>query len=157
MDTDAIISLIKNFLCGAITFILSILAPIEVAVHVLFMFFTINCIMGMWADIQEGFKFSLKKFLGASKELIWYIALIFMLHTAFSRFDKIDTAVFLAQWGTWFFAGSYLINSIRNSLIVFPGSKTLKLLYAIVTFQYKKIINDKFDINLDDYEEKDNR
>ncbi len=125
--------------------IVSILAPIRVAIIVLMFFFLLNFIVGFKNDeIVHKQKFSIKKAFEGLKLLILYYTIIFIVFTALSLFDEYELAKDAIKFISWIVCYWYLVNVLRNSKEIFPWSKGLKFLYDIMTIEVLNMILDRF-------------
>lgn len=128
--------------------LLSIFAPIRVAILVLMFFFLLNFIIGFKNDeIVHKQEFSIKKAFEGLKLLILYYAIIFIVNVALSLFNEQILAEEATKFVSWVVCYWYLVNVLRNSKEIFPWSKGLKFMYDLMTVEVLNVILNRFGLN----------
>jgi hypothetical protein len=125
--------------------LISIFAPIKVAILVLMFFFILNFFIGFKNDqIINGHSFSLKKAFEGVKLLGLYYAIIFIVNLALSLYNELELAESATKFISWIVCYWYLVNILRNSMEIFPESRGLKFMYDLLTVQILDIILSRF-------------
>jgi len=125
--------------------LLSIFTPIKVPIIVMLFFFTLNFFIGFKNDqFVHGRDFSLKKAIGGCILFGLFFALIFIVNMALSLYNEMELAETASKFLSWIFCYWYLVNIIRNSIEIFPESRSLKFLYSLLTVQILDMILARF-------------
>lgn len=128
--------------------LLSIFAPIKVAIIVLMFFFAFNFFVGFKNDkIVHDKDFNLKKAFEGVKLLSLYYAIIFIVNVALSLFNEQYLAENAIKFISWIVCYWYLVNILKNSKEIFPWSKGLKFLYDLLTVEVLDMIMERFGMN----------
>lgn len=151
---DIIFERLKEAFMLVCMILISAITPIANAIIVLMMFFTINIITGYKADLKMGFSFSLKKAFDAIKLLAFYYSVIFVMHIALSVNGEEELALTLTKWVTLVVCYFYLLNVVRNAIIVFPNSKSLPFFYKVLKVEVYSYVRRQFGFFLQEKEEK---
>ena len=142
---------IEEFVKIAWLIILSIFAPIKIAVIALLFFFTLDFFIGFKNDqIVHNRDFSLKKATTGGMLLALFFVLIYVVNIALSVYEETSLAESASKFLSWFFCYWYLVNTLRNSTEIFPESKALKVLYSILTVQVFDMILGRFGLKRPD-------
>lgn len=152
------ISRIEDFIKIAWIVIISIFAPIRVAILVLMFFFFINFMVGFKNDeIVHNKDFSLKKAFEGIKLLMLYYAIIFLVFVALSLFNENELAESATKFISWIVCYWYLVNVLRNAKEIFPWSRGLKFMYDLMTVEVLNLLLDRFGLNSRSYRNRSNK
>ena len=125
--------------------LISIFAPIKVAILVLMFFFILNFFIGFKNDqIIHGHNFSLKKAFEGVKLLGLYYAIIFIVNIALSLYNELELAERATKFISWIVCYWYLVNILRNAMEIFPYGRGLKFMYDLLTVQILDLILSRF-------------
>jgi hypothetical protein len=145
---------IEDFLKIIWMILLSILSPISVPIYVLTVFFVLNFFIGFQTDrIVNKVDFSMEKIKKGVKLFLLYFVIIFVVNLSLSLFQEDELAITIPKFITWIACYWYLVNTLRNSIQLFPDSEGLKFFYNLMTVQVLDIILSKFGLNKKDDEE----
>lgn len=151
-----IIERIRDFLKFMVVVIVSVFAPIQNSIIVLMLFFLVNFFIGFRTDVRvNNAEFSLKKAFEGIKMLILYYTLVFIIHMGIISFNEISLAEKAAKFITWIVCYWYLVNMLRNIKKIWPKNETISFLYDLLTVEIFTMLMNKFGINKDKYENKD--
>jgi len=126
------------------TVALGIISPLKATIGLLILFFIVNCIFGYKAGFKCGEKFNMKKLKDGFWLLITFFLLIVLINQSMLTYNEFDYALFLVKVLTWFFGYHYLVNIVRNSIIIWSNVQALKTLYRVLTVDVKFFIENKF-------------
>jgi len=128
--------------------LISIFAPIKVAIIVLTGAFALNFFVGFKNDqIVHGRNFSLEKAFKGAKLLFLFYALSFIIFMSISLFGEHSLAGEVTKFFTWVVNWWYVTNILRNSKEMFPEVKVLQILYDIATIQILDFIFARFGLS----------
>lgn len=134
--------------------LLSIFSPISVPIYVLTIFFVLNFFIGFQTDrIVNKADFSMEKIKKGVMLFLLYFVIIFVVNLSLSLFQENELAITIPKFITWIACYWYLVNTLRNSIQLFPDSEGLKFFYNLMTVQVLDIILSKFGLNKKDDEE----
>ena len=125
------------------TVTLGIVSPLKATIGLLILFFIVNCIFGYKAGFKCGEKFDMKKLKDGFGLLTTFFLLIVLINQSMLTYNEFDYAVFLVKVITWFFGYHYLVNIVRNSIIIWPGVQALKTFYRVLTVDVKFFVENK--------------
>ena len=116
--------------------LISIFAPIKIAIIVLTGAFALNFFIGFKNDqIVHGRDFSLEKAFKGAKLLFLFYALSFIIFMSISLYGEHSLAGEVTKFFAWIVNWWYVTNILRNAKEIFPDVKVLQILYDIVTIQ----------------------
>ncbi len=125
--------------------IISIFAPIKVAIIVLTGVFTVNIFVGFKNDkIVHGRDFSLKKMFSGVQLLLLLYVFIFVAHSTISLFDEEVLANEVTKFTTWVMVWFYMVNILSNAKEIFPDSRLILFLYNFMTIQVLDMLFARF-------------
>jgi hypothetical protein len=131
--------------------LLSIFTPIRVPIIVMMFFFTLNFFIGFKNDqFVHGRDFSLKKAIGGCMLFGLFFALVFIVNMSLSLYNEIDLAETASKFLSWIFCYWYLVNIVRNSIEIFPESRSLKFIYSLLTVQILDMMLARFGLRKPD-------
>lgn len=125
------------------TVTLGIVSPLKATIGLLILFFIVNCIFGYKAGFKCGEKFDMKKLKDGFGLLTTFFLLIVLINQSMLTYNEFDYAVFLVKVITWFFGYHYLVNIVRNSIIIWPSVQALKTFYRVLTVDVKFFVENK--------------
>lgn len=147
---------IEEFVKIAWLILLSIFAPIKIAIIVLLFFFTLDFFIGFKNDqFINNNNFSLKKAIGGGMLLGLFFSLIYIINLSLSLYNETDLAESASKFLSWIFCYWYLVNILRNSIEIFPDSKALSFLYSLLTVQILDILLARFGLKRPENYEKE--
>ena len=120
----------KDVLIGTLLAVLSLFATVADAYIVLLLMFLLNTIAGLQAD---GGEFSFRKFTRAAQHLLVLYSVIFIVSIALMVFDEKELARAFAKYTTLLAAYFYLLNILRNATIILPFSRSVRMLYRLLS------------------------
>ena len=126
------------------TVALGIVSPLKATIGLLILFFIVNCIFGYKAGFKCGEKFNMKKLKDGFWLLITFFLLIVLINQSMLTYNEFDYALFLVKVLTWFFGYHYLVNIVRNSIIIWSNVQALKTFYRVLTVDVKFFVENKF-------------
>ncbi|MCI1681453.1 MAG: hypothetical protein LKI39_02730 [Bacteroides sp.] len=125
--------LLKNFWAWLVALLLAAFQPLSVALLVLMCAWTINILIGIAADKNQGEDFKLKKALSAAAQLGLIFAVLFIISLATTGYGEYGIAATIAKWGTWIVSYFYVTNVFRNATKLWPNSKVIAFIYSFLT------------------------
>lgn len=134
MCIDSILESSKEIMWLIVSAIVSVFAPVQNILLLLFWAFLFNIIVGIIADVNVNKKrFDLKKAFTAISQLLFYFAcIIFLSHGAELLGDeKIGTLG--VKWVTCIVSYFYLTNIFRNASQLFPKNEAVKFIYELLS------------------------
>ena len=123
--------------------ILGMISPLKATIGLLILFFVVNCVFGYKAGYKCGERFNMKKLKDGFWLLITFFLLIILINQSMITYNEFDYAVFLVKVITWFFGYHYLVNIVRNLIIIWPDIQVLKTLYRVLTVDVKFFVENK--------------
>lgn len=125
---------VKPFLLFALAGIVSVFSPIQAAMYVLGLAAIFNIVTGIVTDVHANKKdFCISKAFDAFKQLTFYFALVFFIHSAASSMQDFEVARLGVKWVTYIAAYYYATNILKNAKQVFPKNQALSMMYMILT------------------------
>lgn len=135
-------STIKLFIVTVFTWFCSILSPIGAVLWILFGAFAMNIFGGILTMRVKGERFSMKKFTEAFLQLVLFGASIAFVHWLGITFKDALLSETGVKWLTYIIILGYGMNIFKNAHIKWPESKTIALIYSILTVEIFKNIKD---------------
>ena len=137
---EQIINYLANCARSAIQFIItgiiSAFMPMQDALFILLLGFTINFITGYVTDLRVNDKdFSIKKAFNSVSQLGYFFGLIFFI-SAIGKYNSDSAFSQLGvKWSTIIVSYFYVINILKNGRQIWPGNIAINFLYDFLSFQ----------------------
>lgn len=113
---------------------MSLLAPVHVSLCLLFTLSIVDVLIGYACNhIWLGEEWKFRKAFSAIGKLCIYCFLVVIIHMAMDVFGEVALAKTLVKYLTWAIIWFYLSNIITNAKKIYPKSKGLAFLHALVT------------------------
>ncbi len=106
---------------------------------VLFALFNIWC--GMRADgvsVESCRNFRWGKFRAAIAEMFLAVALVLLLSVGMGAMGDVTEALVVVKAMTYVFCYVYMQNSIKNLIIAYPRNVSLRIIYHLIRFEFKR-------------------
>lgn len=116
-----------------------------------------NIWCGMRADgvvIHTCKNFDKKKFRGALKELLLYIAIIYIIFSFMVLCGDSKIALYAVKSMTYVFAYVYLQHSFRNLTIAYPKNVAIWVIYLVIRLEFKRAMPSHIKPIIAQYEKK---
>jgi len=136
--------ILKQFTAWLIALILAALQPLNVAIIVLLSVWSINILIGIATDRNDGKPFDLKKALDAARQLGLIFCILFIVSLATTGYDESELAYTIAKWATWVISYLYTTNIFRNASMLWPNNKLIGFIYSFLTTEAFGYIKDFF-------------
>lgn len=139
---DWLYSVSRFLLIGIYTSIIAVINPLRPTIVLIFLFALFDFVIGYGAARNQSEEFSASKAFNSFKKLIVYLLLIILINLSMTTYNEDDLALTLVKYTSWFACVIYLINILKNLVVLFPNSKGFKLAYKIVTVDFKNWVTD---------------
>lgn len=136
--------IMKQIWTWMIALVLAAFQPLSVALFVLMCVWTINILMGIAADNQDGKGFKFNKAFSAAKQLGFIFAILFIISLATAGYGEKEIAFTIAKWGTWIVSYFYVTNIFRNATGLWPSNKAIGFIYSFLTTEAFGYIKELF-------------
>lgn len=125
---------LKPLVIAIVTWVCSMLSPVDDTMYLFMAAFIFNIIMGLVTAVNaKKERFSMKKFWEAFTQLIFYIAVVTFVYWA----GKIQNdALFYetgTKWVTYVVLYAYALNIVKNGHILWPKNRAIFLLYKLLS------------------------
>lgn len=140
-----------------ISTLLGMITPTNGFVLALIIMSSWNIWCGMRADgvvIHTCKNFNKKKFRGALKELLLYIAIIYIIHSVMVMCGDKAIALYAVKSITYVFAYVYLQHSFRNLTIAYPNNLAIWVIYLVIRLEFKRAMPSHIKPIIEQYEQK---
>ena len=125
---------IKSCIISIFTFMIATMTPIGNVIYVILVVFTANFFAGLAADIHvENKSFDFKKAWKMVVEMLFFMALVFLIHSVGKSLGDEDIAITGVKWVSYVVLYFYTTNILRNAKGLFPKSEAIDFLYLILT------------------------
>lgn len=130
---------LKSVLVTALCAVLAFFAPIANLIFSVFLIFMLNCIAGIVADlVVDKHPFDLRKFFHCLFETMVFYVIIMAVYAIGDKLLNLEGAVQCSTVIVYAILYFYGTNIIRNTIKLFPDSRTLKFIYYILSFEIIK-------------------
>lgn len=130
---------LKSVLVTALCAVFAFFAPISNLIFAVFLIFLLNCIAGIVADVvAEKNSFDLRKFFHCLFETMVFYVIIMAVYVIGDYLLNLDGAIQCSTVIVYAILYFYGTNILRNTIKLFPDSKTLKFLYYVLSFEIIK-------------------
>lgn len=126
----------------ALSILLSVIAPTKGLIIALMIMCGWNIWCGMRADgviIHTCKNFSKKKFVGALKELLLYIAIIYLIRSVTWLCGDNSEGMYAIKTLTYVFMYVYLQQSFKNLIIAYPHNIAIWMIYLFIRLEFNKM------------------
>lgn len=125
-----------------LTFIVSVITPIQHILLLLLFASTVNIIFGIRADkVDKNRPFSMKKAMQSFEQLILYFLIVIMIFVTFKYLGDENIGELAMKWLTYILIYFYSINILRNAEILHPKNKAIPFLKLVLTTEVFYRIN----------------
>lgn len=125
-----------------LTFIISVITPIQHILLLLLFASTVNIIFGIRADkVVKNRAFSMKKAMQSFEQLILYFLIVIMVFATFKYLGDESIGQLAMKWLTYILIYFYSINILRNAEILYPKNKAIPFLKSVLTTEIFDRIN----------------
>ena len=132
---------LKNLLITVSSVIVGYFAPLKDVVFVIFFIFLLNCFFGLIAGVGvQGERFSIKKFFRCILETLVFYVIVLSIYLVGEKMGNPEGAIQCISGVMYAIIYFYSVNILRNAHILLPGSKVLKFLFYVLSFEVIKKI-----------------
>lgn len=132
------ISILNKFLALIAGYFIAIFDPISGMVYALLLTMAANCLIGIFADREQGNKYSFKKMFKAFKEYAFITGGAFFSAAICTHMDSMSSGTLIMKTIVWAAILLYAKNIVRNAAIIFPDSKFLNFFSWLIDFKFVK-------------------
>lgn len=146
---------LRMIVVGSMSTILAIITPTKGFIVSLIIMCGFNIWCGMRADgvvIITCKNFNKKKFRGALKELLLYVAILLLVRSVMFLCGDNSESMIAVKALTYVFMYVYLQHSFRNLVIAYPRNMALWIVYMIIRLEFKKALPNYLKPILEQYE-----
>ena len=131
--------------------VMTALAPTTNALLLLVIFALSNAFVGYQSNyITLGEPFSFSKFWRAGIQLLMYMGLVVLLHTAFYVFGDTEKSLFATKVVAWIAVWGYTVKILQNCLKIAPKTRGLRLLYTILAVKFVGKLLQEWGLDVDE-------
>lgn len=133
--------LLKKTIIAVCSALLAFLEPIQNTVYLLLFLYVINLASGIWKDVFiNRNRFYFKKFVWSCLEFLVYVGIVCGIYViGFFQNDRME-AQYIIKVISYLYIYAYSTNILKNLILIFPNSMTLKFMYYVLSFEFIKKI-----------------
>lgn len=134
MCIDQIIDSAKQTMWLIITAVVSIFAPVQNILILLFMSFLFNIVMGIITDVHVNKKqFNIKKAFNALSQLLFYFACVIFIDYGANLLGDLSLGTLGVKWLTCIVVYFYLTNIFKNAKQLYPDNNAITFIYELLS------------------------
>lgn len=126
-----------------LSYLLAYVTPAGGFIFALVLFALFNLWCGMRADgisVQSCRNFKWSKFRAAVGEMFLSVALVLLLSIGMGAMGDATESVVVVKTMTYVFCYVYVQNSIKNLIIAYPRNVSLRIIYHLIRFEFKRAV-----------------
>ncbi len=134
MCIDQIIDSAKQAMWLIISTVVSIFAPVQNILILLFLAFLFNIITGIITDVHVNKKpFNIKKAFNALSQLLFYFACVIFIDYGANLLNDTNLGTMGVKWLTCIVVYFYLTNIFKNARLVYPENLAIGFIYELLS------------------------